>query len=433
MLNNKQIMEGNGLKHWLKDTGKDIAKAVGRHLAKKGIDYAKTQLGMGMAEELAQEGHGHFQYSAMMSGAGHDMDGDGIGHWLKESGKEVAKHVGTHLLKEFGKHAVSAAQEMLGQGIMDELKKSAKAVGASALGNLDLKSIDSKQSAKAAAKSAGKAAAKEGVNQLSKLASKYFGGAGTSEQAVKVCAYTLSTLRKIITAKRRQVAGLSVNDYLGMHAHRILKPDKQHQIPEFHEHLKKKPSKGGMTMKKKRKFVSIIKSKLHPPVGKLSRKMAVEYIFGTARELGWDWESFFENAPERKRVPKGCYSMTGPGVGKASATDVLTYRPKRKRGASDYNTFIKSLLDDPKFQPGVPHGGKHGRFARAASMWKKEKAKRGVAEESAQRGRDFRARNPGRIPKKRKRAPPPEDSDEEQNEFRIRAKMTSLGLPVSFK
>jgi hypothetical protein len=46
MTNNKEHMEGNGLKHWLKDTGKDIAKAVGRHLAKKGIDYAKTQLGM---------------------------------------------------------------------------------------------------------------------------------------------------------------------------------------------------------------------------------------------------------------------------------------------------------------------------------------------------------------------------------------------------
>jgi hypothetical protein len=65
MLNNKQIMEGNGLKHWLTDTGKSIGKAVGRHLAEKGIDYAKSQLGMGMAEEMAQEGHGHFQYSAM--------------------------------------------------------------------------------------------------------------------------------------------------------------------------------------------------------------------------------------------------------------------------------------------------------------------------------------------------------------------------------
>eukprot|EP01047_Picozoa_sp_COSAG01_P062019 COSAG01_NODE_7824_length_3039_cov_35.591976_2_plen_66_part_00 len=65
-------------------------------------------------------------------------------------------------------------------------------------------------------------------------------------------------------------------------------------------------------------------------------------------------------------------------------------------------------------------------------MWKKEKAKRGVAEESAQRGREFRAKNPGRIPKKRKRAPPPDDSDEE-NEFQTRAEMTRLGLPVSFK
>jgi hypothetical protein len=40
------------------------------------------------------------------------------------------------------------------------------------------------------------------------------------------------------------------------------------------------------------------------------------------------------------------------------------------------------------------------------------------AKESAQRGREFRAKNPGRIPKKRKRVPPPDDSDEE-NEFRV--------------
>ena len=44
------------LKDWLKATGKDIAKAVGAHIKQKGIEYAKDQLGLGLAREMHGEG-----------------------------------------------------------------------------------------------------------------------------------------------------------------------------------------------------------------------------------------------------------------------------------------------------------------------------------------------------------------------------------------
>eukprot|EP01043_Picozoa_sp_COSAG02_P033162 COSAG02_NODE_2252_length_9361_cov_26.363097_3_plen_124_part_00 len=60
-------------------------------------------------------------------------------------------------------------------------------------------------SAKAAAKSVGDVAKKEGLNQLTNLAGKYFGGAGTPEQGVKACMFNVTTLRKIVTKFRRDL------------------------------------------------------------------------------------------------------------------------------------------------------------------------------------------------------------------------------------
>ena len=70
--------------------------------------------------------------------------------------------------------------------------------------------------------SVGRAAVSEGASQLAGLAGKYFGGAGTPEQAVKVCAYTLASLRKIVTAYRHHLAKTPVNDFLMAHAERAL-------------------------------------------------------------------------------------------------------------------------------------------------------------------------------------------------------------------
>ena len=122
------------------------------------------------------------------------------------------------MLKDFKEHAVAYAQEHLGNNIMDELKKSGRAIGKAALTTSvsKLGSIKDVGSAKVAARDVGASALSEGKSQLAGLANKHFGGAGMPEQAVKVCAYTVSELRKIITHKRRKLSGLSVEDWLDM-------------------------------------------------------------------------------------------------------------------------------------------------------------------------------------------------------------------------
>ena len=414
------------LKDWLHQTGKDIAKQVGAHIRDKGIAYAKEQLGMGMSLQFA--------------GQGFEQSGDGVSNWLKESGKEVAKAVGKHLLQHFKDKAVAYAQEHLGNGIMDELKKhavnSGKAIGKAALttGLSKLGSVKDSGSAKAAARDIGASALSEGKSQLKGLASKYFSGAGTPEQAVKVCAYSLAELRKVITQMRRKLSGLSVEDWLDIHAHRAVKPSSENVdgevtlnrrgksgVEAYRQKLRTKPSQGGFTMKTKRKHISQLKKRLHPGVSKMDRRRAIEYIFGTARELEIDWEPFFEGATERKRVPKGCYKMTGPGVGKASDSDVATYRKKgAKRAPSAYNQYMKDTLADDAFFPNLPYGGVYGRFARAARKWKQHKIAEANKQETREKSAEFRKKHKSKIPKK-------------MNDSQLRAKMTSMGLPVQFR
>ncbi len=66
-------------------------------------------------------------------------------------------------------------------------------------------------------------------------------------------------------------------------------------------------------MKEKRKLVARIRKGLHPPVSKMSREQIIQYIYGTAREQNVNWEPYFDGAMQKKRVPKSCYRMSGPG------------------------------------------------------------------------------------------------------------------------
>ena len=45
------------LKNWLHSTGRDIAKAVGSHIKERGISYAKEQLGLGLTGEMSGAGY----------------------------------------------------------------------------------------------------------------------------------------------------------------------------------------------------------------------------------------------------------------------------------------------------------------------------------------------------------------------------------------
>ena len=50
------------------------------------------------------------------------MQGDGeLKDWLKETGRDIGKMVGSHLKKAAKDKAVSYAQEQLGLGLADEL------------------------------------------------------------------------------------------------------------------------------------------------------------------------------------------------------------------------------------------------------------------------------------------------------------------------
>ena len=109
------------------------------------------------------------------------MEGDGhIFDWLHNTGRDIAKAVGSELKSAARDKAVSYAQEMLGRGIADELGMAARSVGASALGAAasQVGNVKDAGSAKRAAASVGRAAVSEGASQLAGLAGKYFGGAG---------------------------------------------------------------------------------------------------------------------------------------------------------------------------------------------------------------------------------------------------------------
>ena len=114
------------------------------------------------------------------------MDG-ALKSWLQDTGRDIARAVGSELKSQAKDKAVSLAKEQLGLGLADELKSLAADVGSELKG---------------AAKEKAMSMAKD---KLEELATQFFGGAGTKEQAVRVCAYTVTTLRKIVTAMRRDL------------------------------------------------------------------------------------------------------------------------------------------------------------------------------------------------------------------------------------
>lgn len=143
---------------------------------------------------------------------------------LRNTGREVAKEVGSHLKSVARDRAVSYAQDLIGEGLADEMGLAARSVGGTAFSSAlsQMGDVKDTASARRVAGSVGRAAASDGATQLAKLAQRHFSGAGTPEQGVKTCAYTVGSLRKIVTAYRRSLSKMSVNDFLSAHAERAL-------------------------------------------------------------------------------------------------------------------------------------------------------------------------------------------------------------------
>ena len=334
---------------------------------------------------------------------------------LRNTGREVAKEVGSHLKSVARDKAVSYAQDLIGEGLADEMGLAAKSVGRTAFSSAlsQMGDVKDAASARRVAGSVGRAAASDGAARLAGLAGKYFSGAGTPEQAVKVCAYTVGSLRKIVTAYRRSLSKMSVNDFLTAHAERALasrivklskKKDGATQMNEFIEAIHNSPRDGGYSMAEKRKLVNRIRKALHPPVSKMSREHIVQYIYALALEMNVDWTPFFEAAVEKKRVPKRCYKMTGPGT-----TEYTAPAQKAKRPPSAYNRFVREHMLTYQFPADTSQKQK---MAKIGQLWREEKDSiqneshyRAVEAEdraaAAQRKRELRSLSrKGRIPKK---------------------------------
>ena len=395
------------LKDWLKSTGVDIAKAVGAHIKEKGVAYAKDQLGLGMESQMHDKPL--------------EMSGSGTGDWLKSTGVEIAKVVGNHLKDHFKGMAVKKATDYLGEGIMDGLKNAGKAVGQAALKHAVSKAGDVKDQAgiKAVAKSTGHAALSEGKKQFASLINKHFGGALEPEDAVRTCQYGLPELRKAITDFRRKLQGVGHDEYLGMHAHRLVKLrpylSGKSEAEDTRVYKSRIPS---MSKRAKLQDRAMIKKALHPAVSKMNRKRCVEYVYGTSLEMGIDWGEFLDKRAMKKKPSKRCETHSGQAGEKYRRVDHV------KRAPSEYNEFMRQKLSDKSWMPSIPYGGKHGRFARAAHLWKQHKADMDAAAGSkASAAKSHEAlKKTGKVPKKKK----------EMTEAQQRAQLASMGLPTSF-
>eukprot|EP01044_Picomonas_judraskeda_P006269 COSAG03_NODE_619_length_6676_cov_2.320663_3_plen_397_part_00 len=340
------------------------------------------------------------------------MQGDGeLKDWLKDTGRDIGKMVGTHLKKAAKDKAISYAQEQLGLGLADELGMAAKSVASKSTAHALDKVGDVKDvaSAKSAAKSVGEVAKQEGLSQLKNLAGKYFGGAGTAEQAVRACMFNVTVLRRIVTKFRRDLNSMSVDEFLRIHAtiglatNTIgLKKNKpfNERIGTYMEYLAKGPRQGGYSMKEKRDMVRRLKKKFHSkPVSKMNRENLVRMIYGTAYDLSINWEPYFEGEPQARRIPKSCAKATGPGSVRHTEANVLPSKGP-KRAPNSYAKFVREMMASYDFPSGTSQTEKMKIISRE---WRKDKENildeqhyQAIdAEDAEEARRKRRAANPG--------------------------------------
>lgn len=291
-------MEGEGsLQNWLKDTGREVARAAGNELKTVAKDraasYARNLIGMGLKEEL----------------------------------NKAAGAVGQAALNEGKKQALKSASSMLGFGLKEQLGDAAGAVG----------------------KAATEEAKKQGKHKAKELIGKYFGGDGIT----KPCSIKIGDLRKAVTKARRanHITGPANKEQLMMIG-------EQHaDIPgKGGDRIRRAYMEQGSsrrTVSDLRDMRGEIKSLFHPPVSKLNRETLIRYVYMTAKYLGWKWTELEGLTPSR-RQPEGCRRVARPG--KSPEQPV----PRNKRKLSPYNEFVRNYIKKAKadFESGaaVPDG-----------------------------------------------------------------------------
>ncbi len=243
-----------------------------------------------------------------------------------------------------------------GDGVSDDLKRAATSVakksGAHALTQLG--NVHDVASAKDAARSVGKEALKEGKSQLHSLASKYFSGAGTPAKAAKVCEHNVTTLRKIVTAFRRDLRsgdGRPRKKYSKETGRAMNTGTRQcSTLRDYHKMLKSKD--GGVKT-----------------IPAMTRDELVSYIYSTARKFDVDWSPYFDkyakSSDKKVRLSESCRKPADSEKLELEVDRQLSgsQKPKktkktRRANTSSYNNFVKHQMKTHSFPAGTSQTGK---------------------------------------------------------------------------
>jgi len=148
----------------------------------------------------------------------------------------------------------------------------------------------------------------------------------------KVCELKISTLKKLITQKRKQ-AGLTgphrtkaslvavLNDH-----YNLLRRDKAIKSVEEFSTLKK-PELA--------RILKYVKKTYHPAVSRLAARQILQYVWATEASLGWDWPSAVSKAPAKKRISKACRQSDGSVAGGRVPNDLLPNRRSKRANDAD--------------------------------------------------------------------------------------------------
>jgi hypothetical protein len=337
-------MEGEGVKDYLRDIGRDVASSLGEELKgvakEKATSFVKEQFGLGFQDEL------------------------------KAAGRDILSSVGDELKGAARDKATSMIKEQFGLGVVDNLKSAGR--------RLRGKPTDAemRERLEGIAGTVGQPLAKtdplKGVRSAgTKMLLKQLGMDGGA--IARPCSVKLSDLRKAITAARRgnHIVGKATREQLI-------------DIGEAHADMGGKHAraigrylKGNMTVPRLREMRGLIKGAYHRPVSELSMSEAIDYVYWTAKDLGWSWSQLDGIAPKR-RQPRGCRVSKHPGRSRDAPA-------RTKRAPSAYNLFVQQHMQDPANkvdEEGDPLSNKE-RFSNAVAAWRAGGTRRAAGTKAA--------------------------------------------------
>jgi hypothetical protein len=273
------------------------------------------------------------------------MLGSGIKDELREIGRDVASSLGDELKGVAKDRATSFVKQQFGLGFSDELKSAGRDI----LGSVgdDLK---------------GKA--KDHVTaMIREQLGMGYGGAGIA----RPCSVPVAKLRRAVTAARKanHVTGPANRAQL-MHLGETHADMDGKQATRIRRGYREKTP---LPVTELREMRGEIKSYFHPHVSGMRMQDLVEYVFWTAKDLGWTW-SQLDGIATKTRQSRGCRGSAAPGRSREAPV-------RKKRAPSKYNLHIRSNM------AANPDGDARERFTDAVSAWKQGANRRSGASAAA--------------------------------------------------